>query len=190
MVLQPFIVLATMNPIEQEGTYPLPEAQQDRFLVKILMDRLTVDQLIEISALPGQDKTDEKLAQIEPVIKDLDEIKAYQAMVDQVELGDHIRTMARIVDTTSPNGAYFDTSAEPKAPRDYLRYGGSPRGVQALIRLARVAALVDGMVYVEKRHIQKILRPALRHRILLRYEYALRKMPDDLLSEIFEQALK
>ena len=187
LVQEPFMALATMNPIEQEGTYPLPEAQQDRFLVKVLMERPTVDELIRICALPGQDKTDEKLDAIRPVIRDGAEIRRYQDMVDQVELGDHMRTIARIIDATSPlPAAYSESAPAPQAPRDYLRYGGSPRGIQALVRLARVAALTEGAAHVSRSNIERVLTAALRHRVLLRYEYALRRRPDELLLEVFQ----
>ncbi|OQY17813.1 MAG: AAA family ATPase, partial [Anaerolineaceae bacterium 4572_32.1] len=132
---EPFFVLATQNPLEMEGTYPLPEAQLDRFFFKINVPFPTVDELVEIA----NRTTGAVTPQAEPAA-DGATIQAMQELARGVPIADHVTTYAaRLLKATHP--------AEPDAPesvRRYVRYGASPRGMQAMILAAKIIALLDG----------------------------------------------
>ena len=158
---EPFMVLATQNPLEMEGTYPLPEAQLDRFLFKLRVAYPTADDLHTIL-----DRTTRTGApQISKVI-DGGEVREMRATVRDVPMTREVQTRAiDIVLATHPDHA----GATPLAKR-FVRYGASPRGVQALILAAKIYALLDGRYHVSRADIDKAVLPALRHRIILNFE--------------------
>ncbi len=160
-VEEPFMVLATQNPLEMEGTYPLPEAQLDRFLFKLRVTYPTADDLHTI--LDRTTQTD--APQIAKVI-DAGEVREMRATVRDVPMTREIQAHAiHLVLATHPDHA----TAAPLAKR-FVRYGASPRGVQALILAAKIHALLDGRYHVSRADINKAALPALRHRIILNFE--------------------
>jgi len=162
---KPFLVLATQNPIEQEGTYPLPEAQLDRFLLKVDVGYAPLEDLMVILDRTTGAHTPEATA-----IVDGPRILEMQALVRQVVVAPHVKQYAaRLVLATHPE---TDTAAGgPNGPTNrYIRCGASPRAAQALILASKVRALVDGRFHVSYQDIQDVALPALRHRVLLNFE--------------------
>ena len=157
----PFMVLATQNPIEMEGTYPLPEAQLDRFLLKLVADYPSAE---ELSAIVDRG-TAGAPATIAPVL-DGSELETLQAQVRDVVLADHVKDYAvRLVLATHPGEA---ATVEPV--RRYVRHGASPRGLLAMILAAKVEALFAGRLNVSFADLAAVAPAALRHRILLNFE--------------------
>ncbi len=158
---EPFMVLATQNPLEMEGTYPLPEAQLDRFLFKLKVTYPTADDLHAILDRTTQTET----PRIEKVI-DGPEVLAMRGVVREVPMAREVQAHAiALVLATHPE----NTEAAPLAKK-FVRYGASPRGVQALILAAKIYALLDGRFHVSRADIDKAALPALRHRIILNFE--------------------
>ncbi len=158
---EPFMVLATQNPLEMEGTYPLPEAQLDRFLFKLRVTFPTADDLHAILDRTTQTKT----PRIEKVI-DGPEVLTLRGIVREVPMTREVQSHAiALVLATHPEAA----GAAPLAKK-YVRYGASPRGVQALILAAKIYALLDGRFHVSRADIDKAALPALRHRLILNFE--------------------
>ncbi|MBN2983827.1 MULTISPECIES: AAA family ATPase [Cohnella] len=157
----PFFVLATQNPVEQEGTYPLPEAQLDRFLLKIHVTYPTREELKEIV----RRTTSSESYRADKVV-DSATIAELHAFSKEVLVSDEVLDSAiRAIMFTHPT--------EPEAPelvRRYVRYGSGPRGIQALISVAKVRALVEGRLHVSWPDIRAVAVPALRHRLVLGYE--------------------
>ena len=157
---EPFMVLATQNPLEMEGTYPLPEAQLDRFLFKLKVTYPTADDLHAILDRTTQTDT----PRIEKVI-DAAEVVTLRGIVREVPLTREVQSHAiALVLSTHPENA----EAAPLAKK-FVRYGASPRGVQALILAAKIYALIDGRFHVSREDINKAALPALRHRIMLNF---------------------
>jgi len=157
----PFMVLATQNPIEMEGTYPLPEAQLDRFLLKIHVKFPSARELVEIldRTTMGEEPAVDRVAGTEEILR-------MQAVARQVPIADHVKEYAaRLVMSTHP-----DQAGSPKVTRDYVRFGASPRGGQSLVRAAKVNALIEGRYNVSYEDIRHIAHAALRHRIILNFE--------------------
>lgn len=175
----PYIVLATQNPVEQEGTYPLPEAQLDRFLFKLKVYFPTADELMEIL---NRTTTNEN-AGVEKVLS-ADEILLLRRLVREVPVAPHIQEHAvHLVLGTHP-----DTEYATENVRRYVRYGSSPRGAQALILAAKVRALLQNRFHVSHEDIDFIARPALRHRIILNFEGQADGMDtDSLVEELLER---
>ena len=158
---QPFFVLATQNPIDQEGTYPLPEAQLDRFFFKLVVGYPSASELKEII----RRTTEGYQAKVEPVM-DREAIVQYQQLVRQVPVPEHVKDYAvRLVLATHPK---TDTAAP--ISNQYLRFGSSPRGAQTLIVAAKVRALTEGRFNVSFEDIEASLHPTLRHRLILNFE--------------------
>jgi len=158
---KPFFVMATQNPIEQEGTYPLPEAQLDRFLFKLDVGYSTRAELHEIV----KRTTMAQQPQVQPVL-DAQKILAYQGLVRRVLIAPHVQDYAiRAVLATHPEGEFAGSLA-----KQFVRIGGSPRAVQALVLGGKVRALLDGRTHVSIDDIRFIMPPALRHRVLLNFE--------------------
>jgi MoxR-like ATPase len=161
-VLQkPFFVLATQNPIEQEGTYPLPEAQMDRFLFKLVVGYSTRN---ELSMIVDRTTRNEK---IEPdKVMDGPEIIEWQQLVREVILAKHVQDyIVRLVLATHPDGEL----AAP-ATNQYIRWGSSPRGAQTLALTAKVGALLEGRFNVSFEDVRRVFLPAMRHRVILNFE--------------------
>ncbi|MEM8783287.1 MAG: MoxR family ATPase [Planctomycetota bacterium] len=158
---RPFFVMATQNPIEQEGTYPLPEAQLDRFLFKLDVGYSNREELHEI--LERTTRADQPT--IDPVL-DAERITAYQSLVRQVMIAPEVQDFAvRAVLATHPDGDHAT-----KLARQFLRFGASPRAAQALVLAGKVNALLEGRGAVAIDDLKAALLPALRHRVLLNFE--------------------
>lgn len=157
---EPFFVLATQNPLEMEGTYPLPEAQLDRFLFKVNVPFPTAAELDEILART----TGEKGVTIQSVA-DGERITAMQKMARQVPVPSHVSSyISRLIVATHPNN-----SPAPLV-QQFVRYGASPRGAQALILGGKITALLAGRYNVSFEDVQAVAAAALRHRLILNFE--------------------
>ncbi|MFP4355173.1 MAG: AAA family ATPase [Phycisphaerae bacterium] len=172
----PFFVLATQNPLEMEGTYPLPEAQLDRFLLKIRIDPPPVDELARIL----QQTTTAQMPGAEQVAS-ADDVLSMQQTVRRVIASEAItRFVAGAVLQTSP-----DNPQAPETVRRNVRYGASPRGAQAVLLAAKVRALVAGRANVDFADIEAVFAPALRHRLILSFEGQAEGVnPDEILSAV------
>lgn len=157
----PFWVLATQNPIEQEGTYPLPEAQLDRFFFKILVGYPSLEELREIV-----DRTTGAETPHAEAVADKETLLRMQQLVREVPIARPVQEFAlKLIVATHPGSEYA-----PAEVNKYVRYGSSPRGAQALILASKVFGLLDGRYNVAREDVQRALKPALRHRILLNFE--------------------
>ena len=157
----PFFVMATQNPIEQEGTYPLPEAQLDRFFFKLIVGYASRDEMSEILVRTTRGDS----PAIEPVL-DAESILTYQKLVRMVAIADHVQDYAvRLVLATHPKGEF----ATPMVNK-YVEVGASPRAAQAMVLAAKCRAVVAGRPAASVEDIQKIAKLALRHRILTNFE--------------------
>jgi MoxR-like ATPase len=158
---EPFFVLATQNPIEQEGTYPLPEAQLDRFLFKLLVPFTTREELTTIL-----DRTTRNQFPQPEKVMNAGEISLWMGLVREVLVAGAVQDYAiRLLLATHPQGEF--ATAETNR---YLRCGASPRGAQALILAGKVRALLDGRYNVSFEDVRKVYLPAMRHRVLLNFE--------------------
>lgn len=173
---EPFLVMATQNPVEQEGTYPLPEAQLDRFFFKLLVPYPTKADLAEVVLRT----TGEAGSEPEPVAHKADVLRM-RSIVRQVPIAQSVLDYGlSLVVATHPEGE----GASPIAQR-YCRYGSSPRGAQSLITAGKVYALLAGRFNVSKDDLRKALKPVLRHRILLNFEAEADGMTaDKILDEV------
>lgn len=173
---EPFFVLATQNPLEMEGTYPLPEAQMDRFLFKVNVDFPAAGELLAIGALTTGAQTPE----IRTVLEQ-GEMLRWQALVRQVVVvRDVMEYAVRLVLATRP-----EDPAAPPAVRRFVRYGSGPRGLQALLLGARAEALRAGRPSAGYDDVRRVARAALRHRVMLNFEAVAENItPDTLLEEI------
>ena len=173
---EPYFVLATQNPVEQEGTYPLPEAQLDRFLLKLLVPFPTLSELDAIVNLTttGQERQAEAVA-------NGDDILRLRAVSQSVPVAQAVQQYAlQLILNTHP-----EIEASPAVARDFLRFGASPRAAQALISAARVRALSEGRFNVAFEDIKALAKPALRHRIALNFEgMAQGRTADDIIEEL------
>lgn len=174
----PFFVLATQNPIEQEGTYPLPEAQLDRFLLKIHVTYPTKDELKEIV----RRTTAPTSVQVQTVA-DADMLLGLQAQAKEVLVSEEVLDLAiRALMLTHPEEA-----DAPDAVRRYVRFGAGPRGIQAIIAVAKVKALLSGRLHVSWQDIRDVAPPALRHRLVLGYEgISSGVSADEIIAEIVQ----
>jgi MoxR-like ATPase len=175
---EPFFVMATQNPLEQEGTYPLPEAQLDRFFFKLLVNYSGREELATIL----ERTTAGHWPQVEKVLEG-ETILRYQQLVREVLVAKPVQDYAiRLTLATHPGGEFAagDTNK-------YIRCGSSPRGAQALVLAAKVRALLEGRYNVSFEDIRKVYLPALRHRILLNFEAQAENIPPDA---VLQQILK
>jgi MoxR-like ATPase len=162
----PFFVMATQNPIEQEGTYPLPEAQLDRFLFKL---HVGYSSRSELAAILDRTTTDAR-QHIEPVL-DADRILAHQHLVRRAVIADHIRDYAvRLVLATHPSGPFGGGEFATPLVNQYVRIGASPRAAQALVLGGKCRALLEGRPAVSIDDLRAVALPSLRHRIILNFE--------------------
>ncbi|MHC4559947.1 MAG: AAA family ATPase [Planctomycetota bacterium] len=179
---EPFMVLATQNPIEQEGTYPLPEAQLDRFFFKLLVPYSNRDELRTII-----DRTTTGRQPQAESVTDAEGITQAQELVRHVVIAEHVQDYAiRLVLATHPNGEFA-----PEVTSRFVRFGSSPRGVQALVLAGKVRAMLDERYHVSFSDIETSVPPALRHRILLNFEGQAEGIrTDDLLEQILDSTPK
>jgi len=175
---EPFFVMATQNPIEQEGTYPLPEAQLDRFFFKVLVGYSNREELKQII----DRTTTGYMPDIKPVLTG-EQIIAGQELVKRIVIAPHVEDyIIRTVLATHPGGA-FATEAVNK----YVRWGSSPRGAQALTLAAKIYAMLDGRYNVAFDDVKKACMPGLRHRLLLNFEGEAEGLStDEVLNDILE----
>ena len=176
---KPFFVMATQNPIEQEGTYPLPEAQLDRFFFKLVVGYSSREELSTIV-----DRTTRGVS-IEPTqVMDGAEIVRWQQLIREVILAQHVQDyVVRLTLATHPDGPH----ALP-VTNQYLRWGSSPRGAQTLALAAKVRALLEGRFNVSFEDVRRVYLPALRHRVILNFEAQAEGIDTDhVLLEILEQ---
>jgi len=178
-LVEPFFVLATQNPIEMEGTYPLPEAQLDRFLFKL---RVPFPELTELEEII--DRTTGPEVSAAGRVADGPVVIGMQALARQVPVAAHVREYAaRLVLATHPGSTGAVDSA-----RRFVRYGASPRGAQALILAGKVRALSQGRVNVAVEDLRALALPALRHRLILNFEgEAEGTDPDDVLRAAMQE---
>ena len=157
----PFFVLATQNPIDQEGTYPLPEAQLDRFFYKLVVGYPTAEELAEVVTRTTEGNSTE----VSKVV-DGNTLKELQQLVQQVPVASHVKDYAvRLVLATHPA---TDTALD--ITNQFLRFGSSPRGAQTLLLGAKVRALTEGRFNVSFDDISAVAKPALRHRLIVNFE--------------------
>ena len=177
---EPFFVLATQNPLEMEGTYPLPEAQLDRFTFKVDVPFPTADELVEIAIRT----TGASLPRAEAVA-DGPAIVAMQALARGVPVASHVTAYAaRLLKATHPGP---DVPPEVKS---YVRYGASPRGMQAMILAGKILALLDGRYNVAYDDLRAAALPALRHRLILNFEAQAEGVTTDwVVSQVLEQVV-
>ena len=177
---EPFFVIATENPIEMEGTFPLPEAQLDRFLFKIFVDYPSTDELARIL----RQTTMAERVSVKPVLPP-DRARAWilsaRCLVREVLVATLIEEyVVRLVTATRPTDGGADTPANR-----FLRYGASPRGAQAILMGAKVLALIDGRVNVSFEDVDRVLLSALNHRVVLSFEAeADKKTSTEILTEV------
>lgn len=174
----PFLVMATQNPLEMEGTYPLPEAQLDRFLLKLVVRYPTKQEMEEI--------VDRTMAPQSPVVHqvmDREQVLDARRGAHEVLIAPHVRDFAiRLILATQPEREEAHASA-----KKYIRYGSSPRGAQALMQAGRVRSLMRGRLNVSLADLRELALPALRHRIILNFDaHAEGKTADQVLNGIIE----
>jgi MoxR-like ATPase len=176
---KPFFVLATQNPIEQEGTYPLPEAQLDRFMFKLVVGYSSREELNAIV-----DRTTRGAQLTIDKVMDGVEILRWQQLVREVILAKHVQDyIVRLVLATHPEGQL----AQP-ITNQYVRWGSSPRGAQTLALAAKVRALLDGRFNVSFEDVRRVYLPSMRHRTLLNFEAQAEAIDvDQVLLEILEK---
>ncbi|HET7419737.1 MAG TPA: AAA family ATPase [Candidatus Dormibacteraeota bacterium] len=177
----PFLVLATQNPIELEGTYPLPEAQLDRFFFKALVPFPSTEELLEIARrTTGADVPELK------AVAGAEEVLAAQHVAREVPIAEHVLAYAgKLITSTHPD------RTELESVKRYVRFGASPRGLQTLVLAGKVRALLEGRYNVAFDDLVAVVRPALRHRIFLQFEAEADEVTtDQLIDEIVEKTDK
>jgi MoxR-like ATPase len=174
----PFFVLATQNPLEMEGTYPLPEAQLDRFFFKINVTFPTAAELVEIANRTTGNRTPQPRKIANAAL-----INEMQSLARTVPIASHVLNYAaRLVTATHP-----ESREAPPISRQYIRYGASPRGMQTIILASKILALLDGRFNVSFADIKAATLPALRHRCILNFEAQAEGITtDEVLSGILE----
>jgi len=175
---RPFFVMATQNPIEQEGTYPLPEAQLDRFFFKLLVGYSNHD---ELSAIV--DRTTRGVTIQPRKVMEGTEILQWQQLVREVVIAPHVQDyLVRLTLATHPGGPFAAAIAN-----QYLRWGSSPRGAQTLALAAKVRALLEGRYNVSFEDVRRAYLPAMRHRVILNFEAQAETVePDRVLLDVLE----
>ncbi|HLV89498.1 MAG TPA: AAA family ATPase, partial [Acidimicrobiia bacterium] len=171
---RPFLVLATQNPIELEGTYPLPEAQLDRFMFKATVNPPTADVLEEIL----RRTTTGQVIDV-PQVADAGAISGIIAAIPQTPMASHLlRYVSLLVEATHPDG----NTAPPMVKR-YVRWGSSPRGAQAIVLASKAAAVIDGRPHVTADDVRWAAPAALRHRLVLGFEATAEGIGTDVIIE-------
>jgi MoxR-like ATPase len=175
---KPFLVLGTQNPIEQEGTYPLPEAQLDRFMFKILVDYPSYEEELLIA----EATTAGEMPRVEPLL-DREGILALQRTVRKVLIGRSVTAYAvKLVRATRPQ-----TDEAPDFVKKYLSWGAGPRACQALLLGGKANALLDGRVHVSTDDVRYVARPVLRHRLATSFRAESDGVsPDHIVEKLFQ----
>lgn len=179
---EPFFVLATQNPIEQDGTYPLPEAQMDRFMFKLLVPDPSLDELMQIVTM-----TQKTMAETADAACNGEQLLRMRATANQIPVAEEVMKYAMYMTAATHPGGECATEAANK----YIRVGASPRAGQALISAAKVKALIKGRFNVAYSDINELAYPVLRHRIKLNFEaIAERVSADDVIKMVVEEVSK
>jgi MoxR-like ATPase len=174
----PFFVLATQNPIELEGTYPLPEAQLDRFIFNVLLDYLSADHEIQVLSMT----TTTRSAQVEAVTSPA-EILEFQRLVRMVPIATSVAQYA----VTLVRATRATDASAPDFVKKYVNFGASVRAAQNLVLAAKARALMQGHYQVDHADVAALTRPILRHRILLNFQAESDKLnQDDILKKLLE----
>jgi MoxR-like ATPase len=179
MLPRPFFVLATQNPIEMEGTYPLPEAQTDRFLMKLTVERPSIAELTEVlkrtTGLTPPDVTS---------VMSAESLLQLQKQATGVMVADPmLNYVAKLVSATHP-----DSDLCPQSVRRFIRYGSSPRGAQALVKLGKARALSLGREHMAVEDVQSLAAPVFRHRVHLSFEGETEGItPDQVVESILKE---
>ena len=181
-LIEPFFVLATQNPIEMEGTYPLPEAQLDRFLYKLLVSTPSLE---ELSAIV--DRTTGAETPTVRAVLTAAEVLEMQRLAREVPIAGHVKEFAlKIMLATHP-----ESERAPETTNRFVRYGSSPRGAQAIILAAKIRALLQGRFNVAFEDVQHVALPALRHRLILNFEGQAEGITtDEIVREIVARVLE
>ena len=176
---EPFFVLATQNPIEQDGTYPLPEAQMDRFMFKIIVKNPDLDELMDIVNM-----TQKTMAEVADAACSGEELLAMRATANQIPVAEDVMKYAmRLCSATHP-----DSDCATETAKKYVRLGASPRAGQALISAAKVRALMHGRFNVAYSDLNALAYPVLRHRMKLNFEaIAERVSADEIITMIINE---
>ena len=175
----PFFVMATQNPLEMEGTYPLPEAQLDRFFFKLKVEYPSLDELDLV-----MERTTKRHMPTVDKVCDGEQINILEQSVRDILIAEDVRRYAlRLVLGTHP-----ESEESPEITKKYVRYGSSPRGAQALILGGKVRAILDGRYNVAREDIQAVALPSLRHRLILSFEGEAEGInPDDIIHHLLEE---
>ena len=176
---EPFFVLATQNPIEQDGTYPLPEAQMDRFMFKIIVNNPNIDELMQIV-----DMTQKTMAEVADVACSGEELLEMRKTANAIPVAEEVMRYAMVlVSATHP-----DSDCSTEAAKKYIRLGASPRAGQALISAAQGKALMKGRFNVSYGDLNELAFPVLRHRIKMNFEaVAERVTQDDAIRMVIDE---
>ncbi len=179
---EPFFVLATQNPVEQDGTYPLPEAQMDRFMFKLIVPNPGLDELMQIV-----DMTQKTMAEVAEPACSGEQLLEMRATANQIPVAEDVMRYAMtLCAATQPDGECASETA-----KKYVRLGASPRAGQALISAAKVKALMKGRYNVSYADVDSLAIPVLRHRMKLNFEaIADRVSPDTIVKMITEEVKK
>lgn len=179
---EPFFVLATQNPIEQDGTYPLPEAQMDRFMFKLIVKNPSLDELMDIVNL-----TQKTMAEVADAACSGEDLLQMRATANQILVADEVMRYAM----TLCSATHPDSECASEAAKKYVRLGASPRAGQALISAAKVKALMKGRFNVSYSDVNELAYPVLRHRMKMTFEaIAERVSADEVISMIIEEISK
>ncbi len=181
-IAEPFFVLATENPIEQDGTYPLPEAQMDRFMFKLLVPFPTEDELVSIVKM-----TQITMAETAEAVITGEEILEMRALASTVPVTDDLILFA----VNLVSGTHPERDGSPMTAKQYIKYGASPRAAQSLITAAKVRALMQGRYNVAYEDIEALACPVLRHRIKVNYTAINEKLgADDVIRRLLKETKK
>lgn len=176
---EPFLVMATQNPIEMSGTYPLPEAQLDRFLLKARVPFPSESDLVRIAQ-----RTTGAADAAAPRVCSREDVLAMQRLVRSVPVADHVVEFAAAL----VMGTHPEQNGAPKMSRKYVRYGASPRAIQSIVLAAKVRALTSGRYNVSFKDMQAVATSALRHRIVLNFEGETDGVdPDAIVTELLKE---
>ena len=179
---EPFCVLATQNPVEQDGTYPLPEAQMDRFMFKLLVPNPSLKELIAIV-----DMTQKTMAEVAAPACNGEELLAMRRTANQIPVADEVMKYAM----TLCSATHPDSECASEAAKKYVRLGASPRAGQSLISAAKVMALMKGRYNVAFSDLNELAYPVLRHRMKMNFEaIAERVSPDDVITMMIAEVSK
>ena len=179
---EPFFVLATQNPVEQDGTYPLPEAQMDRFMFKIIVKNPSLDELMDIVNM-----TQKTMAEVADAACNGKDLLEMRATANQIPVATEVMKYAmQLCSATHP-----DSECASEAAKKYVRLGASPRAGQALISAAKVKALMNGRYNVSYNDINELAYPVLRHRMKLTFEaVAERVSADEIVKMIIDELMQ